>query len=813
MGNAPIRLPAQPGALIGRSADVARVGERLRNPDVRLLSLVGAAGTGKTRLAVEVANQVAEHFADGTWFVDLAPVREPELVPTAIAATLDVREDRDRPLIETLKQHLASRRTLLLLDNFEQVVPAAPYLADLLRACPELKLLVTSRSALHLHWEHELVVNPLAVPDLAVLPAPASLAEVASVALLMQRTQRIDPEFRLDDSNAREIAEICVRLDGLPLAIELAAARMRVLPPRALLSRLSRGLAVLDSGHQDQPARQRTLRAALDWSYELLAPAEQALFRRLGVFVGGFGLEAVGEVCDPDAQLGIDPLRGLESLIEKSLVRHTRATEGQELRFGLLETIRDYALEQLDAHGERALVRARHAEYYLGGADVVVDQIRSGHQATWLRSLEVEHDNMRAALAWCKETRTPELGLRAAGLLAWFWQVRGHSSEGRARLGELLTLAGTSPPGLRAEGLRIAASLALSQADDRRARALFEESLTIRRALGDPAGLLGPLSGLGYTAMQQGDDATAQACFEESLAIQRQFEDRVGIAESLNSLANLAHGRGELDAARALYEQSVAYNREVGYRVDVVEHNLGVVAQEQGDLGAARRYFESSVATKRAIDDSPGLALSLAKLGEVIAAEGDIAAARRVLAESVVLQRDLGDLAGLAFVLERLAMVAATHEAPERALQLAGASAALRALLGMPPNPAARASFDARLAPAWQALQAEVAALAWQHGRAMSAERAVALALEPVAARAPEPVQTSAADAEVAQLTPREREVVVLVARGLTNRQIAGVLVIAERTADVHVSNILNKLGLTSRAQLAAWVVRHGLLA
>ncbi len=311
------RLPAQPGALIGRADDVARVSERLLRDEVRLLTLVGAAGTGKTRLAVEVATRIAEHFGDGTWFIDLSPIQDPALVPSSIAATLEVREDRDRPMIETLKQHLASQFALLLLDNFEQVLPAAPYLAELLRACPELKLLVTSRSALHLQWEHELFVNPLAVPDLTALPITTSLGEIASVSLLVQRTQRIDPEFRLEARNAREIAEICVRLDGLPLAIELAAARMRVLPPRALLSRLSRGLAVLESGHQDQPARQRTLRAALDWSYELLSPAEQALFRRVGVFVGGFALEAVAEVCGPDRSLGCEPVRGLESLVEK----------------------------------------------------------------------------------------------------------------------------------------------------------------------------------------------------------------------------------------------------------------------------------------------------------------------------------------------------------------------------------------------------------------------------------------------------------------------------------------------------------------
>jgi predicted ATPase/DNA-binding CsgD family transcriptional regulator/DNA-binding XRE family transcriptional regulator len=807
--HAVLGLPAQPGPLIGRAADIGRVREHLLCADVRLLTLVGAAGAGKTRLALEVASHTAAEFEHGIRFVDLSPVRDPDLVPSAIAASLQVREDRAGPLIETLKRHLADRCALLVLDNFEQVLPAAPCLADLLRGCPKLKLLVTSRSALHLQWEHELVVQPLAVPDLGDLPGPAGLGQIASVALLVQRAQQRDPEFRLTDDNAPAIAEVCVRLDGLPLAIELAAARMRVLPPRALLSRLGRGLAVLEGGRRDQPLRQRTLRAALDWSYELLSPADQALFRRLGVFVGGFALEAVAEVCDPDGALGIDPLGGIESLVEKSLVRPIRAAGSQETRFGLLETIREYALEQLDTHGERPLVRARHAQYYLSGADVAFGRISSAHQAAWLRNLELEHDNLRAALAWCRETRQPELGLRAAGLLAWFWQVRGHISEGRARLTELLALADDVPPALRAEGLRIAGNLALSQFDDRAARALVEESLALRRRLGDPAGLLGPLSSLGYTAIQRGDDDTAQACFDEALAIQRRLDDRVGIAESLNSLANLAHGRGDLATARALYEESQAFNRDIGYRSDVVEHNLGVVAQEQGDLDAARRYFEASVLARRALDDTPGLALSLAKLGEVLAAQGDLAGAHQALAESAVVQRDLGGRPQLAFVLERAAIVAAMHALPERALRLAGASSALRETLGVPLNSAAQASLDAQLAPARQALGPGLADLAWQHGRAMSAEDAIGLVLEPT----PPPEATHAGRGPgAAQLTPREREVAALVARGLTNRQIAATLVISERTADVHVSNILNKLTLNSRAQLAAWVVREGFL-
>ncbi len=372
-----------------------------------------------------------------------------------------VREDRDRPLIETVKQYLASRSGLLVLDNFEQVLPAAPHLADLLRACPGLKVLVTSRSALHLRWEHELVVDPLAVPDLAALPAPADLPRSPRWRCSCSAHNASIPSSVWMTVTHREIAEICVRLDGLPLAIELAAARMRILPPRALLSRLGRRLVVLDSGPQDQPARQRTLRAALDWSYELLPPAEQALFRRLGVFVGGFALEAVAEVCDPDGSLGIEPVRGVESLVEKSLVRHTRRWRKR----GPLRAARDDS--RLRAWSS-SISMARAGCCVVATPSITwvaprssVGQISSAHQAVWLRSLELEHDNLRAALAWCQEAHEPELGLRAAGLLAWFWQVRGHISEGRARLAELLTLAGSSPPALRAEGLRVAASMAL----------------------------------------------------------------------------------------------------------------------------------------------------------------------------------------------------------------------------------------------------------------------------------------------------------------------------------------------------------------
>ena len=662
-------MPAQPGVLVGRSAEVRWIRERLRSDDTRLLTLVGPAGTGKTRLAIEVAGEVADAFPDGVYFVDLSPLRDEALLASAIAQVLDVRAQSERPLVDVLKVYLAQRRILLLLDNFEQLLPAAPLLTDLLQASTALTLLVTSRSPLHLRWEQEFAVSPLAVPPLTPLPPPATLAGIGSVALFIQRTQRVDPTFRLDEINARAVAEICVRLDGLPLAIELAAARARVLPPQPLLNRLDRRLSLLEGGGPDQPARQRTLRGAIDWSYNLLSSDEQALFRRLGVFTGGFAFEAVPDVCDPGTLLAFEALAGIESLVDKSLVRQERSGLGgvTDVRFGMLETIREYALERLAISGEAAATRRRHAEYYLGGAEVVFAQLKNTQLAAWLHSIAIENDNIRAALTWCQEHSEPELGLRAARLLALFWTVRGQITEGRARLNGLLGVSGAAPGVLRAQALYALGTMALSQSDLAGARHLFEEGLAIGRELHDPAALLGPLSGIGAVAMQQGDNDLASEALEEVLAIQTQLQDGIGMGETLNSLANLAHMRGDLVATRALYERAIVVNREFGYRVDVVMHNLGVLAEEQGDLEGARRHFEESVALKRVLGDSLGLALSLAKLGEVIGTQGDIRLAHQLLGESVSLQRELGDVQRMAFGLERFAIVAAAHGRAQRA--------------------------------------------------------------------------------------------------------------------------------------------------
>lgn len=786
-----LSVPAQPGPLIGRASELALVRKRLGQSDVRLITLTGAAGTGKTRLAVEVASLAATDFTDGAHFVDLAPIHDLTLVPSAIAHVLDIREEGDRQVLDVLRERLGSREILLVLDNFEQVLAAAPWLSDLVQACPGLKLLVTSRSALHLRWEHVLLVRPLPVES--------------AVELFVQRAQRANAEFSLTSANANAVASVCLRLDGLPLAIELAAARSRVLSPAALLGRLEHRLDLLATTAADQPARQRTLRAALDWSYDLLSPAEQAIFRRLGVFVGGFPLSAVGEVCDPEQILGIDPLSAVESLVDNCLVRQEATPPHGEPRFGMLETMRAYALERLRESCETDVTRRRHAAYYLAGADVPVAEMKLSQQNLWLKSLEAEHENLRAALGWCAAAREPELGLSAASLLAWFWIVRGHLTEGRRRLTTLLELATDAPAVLRGDALRVIGTLALHQSDYAAARALFEDSLAIRRAQGDPAGLLSALSGLGAVALQQGEIEAAEACFEEALAIQRSIDDHVGVAESLNNLANLAHERGDLQRARELYERSLAVQQlGVRYRPDVVLHNLGVVAQEQGDLTEARRRFEDSVAIRRTLGDTTGLALSLAKLGEVLSTVGDAHSAHRLLCEALDLQRELGDRAGMAYVLERLGTAAAVRGEPARALRIAAAAEALREAIGTPLGPGARGIHEQWIHAARAALTVEDASAAWESGRAASIDQVVAEATQFDVHRA------HAAD-PVSQLSARERQVAALIAQGMSNRDIAERLVVSERTAENHVQHVLNRLGLRSRAQVAAWAVQHGL--
>lgn len=479
-------LPTPSTPLVGRDAERAAVAARLRHADVRLLTLTGAGGVGKTRLALAVAGDLLERFEDGVFFLDLSPTADPDLVPSMIARVLEVGEAGRRPLIERLVEHLGERSLLLVLDNAEQVLGAAPLVAGLLAACPRLKVLVTSRAALRLSGEHEHPVPPLQLPDPTDPPDPESLARCEAVALFVQRARAARPEFEITPANAPSVAELCARLDGLPLAIELAAARVKVLSPPALLARLGRRLCLLTGGARDLPARQQALRNTMDWCYDLLAPAEQVLFARLAVFVGGCTLEAAEAVAGAGDEAAPDVLDGLALLVDQSLLRQVEGPDG-EPRFTMLETVREYAAERLEAGGDADVWRRRHADYYLALAEQAAPELVGPRQGAWLDRLEREHDNLRAALSWALERDEQTLGLRLVAALGHFWRVRGHLNEGQGWFERLLSRWPDAPAHARAEALSAAGNLAHARDDYGRA-AYHEASRSLRRALEDARG-------------------------------------------------------------------------------------------------------------------------------------------------------------------------------------------------------------------------------------------------------------------------------------------------------------------------------------
>ncbi len=684
-------LPRQTTALIGRERELAAVVGMLRQPAVALVTLTGPGGIGKTRLGLQVAAQLLDEYADGVWFVDLAALTDATVVTSTVAQALGVAELAGRSLHEGVVDYLRAKRLLLVLDNFEQVLAAADLVAALLQAAPGMKILVTSRVPLRLYGEKDYQVPPLTLPDLQHLPPLEHLTQYEAVRLFIERAQAAKSSFAVTNATARAVAEICVRLDGLPLAIELAAARIRLFPPGALLTRLGQRLQVLTGGARGMAARHQTLRAAIDWSYQLLTPGEQQLFRRLAVFQGGRTLDAVEAVCNGAGDLTEDVLEGMTSLVDKSLLWMLEGPGG-EPRFWLLETIHEYAREQLAASGEEPELRSHHLAYFLALAETAETQLEGPQQVAWLESLAAEHDNFRAALNWALHEAPGEEGLRLVAALWSFWEMHGHLAEGRTWIERAVQWSAAAPPGTQARLYTGAGTLAWRQADYTAATSHHGRALELYRALEDQPGVAFALNNLGMQLLCQGAFAQSRQLLEESLQVRRRLGDQAGIAEQLNNLGFLIVSQGEAAAARPLLLESLALHRRLQnkYKIAGILDNLGDVALHEGDLAAARQYFR----------------------------------------ESLGLHREVGSPAGLPDAVEGLAKTAAAQREGERAARLFGAAASLRETVGAPLPPAVRPIYERHLAAARALLAPAAWDAAWAAGQRMSVDQAVACALE-----------------------------------------------------------------------------------
>ena len=642
-------VPAPPTPLIGRELELAAVTALLRSGHVRLLTLTGAGGTGKTRLALAAAGEVGSEFEDGAFFVDLAPLADAALVGSTVAHALGVTEGEQPSVVETLKEGVADRELLLVLDNFEHVTEAAPLVSELLAAAPRLKALVTSRALLRISGEHDYPVPPLALPEPEKSRDPKALAGSDAVSLFVARARAANPEFRLSEANASSVADICVALDGLPLALELAAARSNVLSPTQMLQRLERRLDLLTTGGRDQPARQQTLRATLDWSYELLAPKEKRAFASLSVLAGGWRLEAAEAVCG----VSVDT-HG--SLLEKSLVRREKGVEGQP-RFRMLETVREYARERHEAGGEAEALRELHARHYLACAKEGERELAGPRQRSFLELLEEEHDNMRAALAWARGARRIDLGLLLAGSLARFWALRGYWSEGRRWLEDLLRVAGGREDG---EG---------------RVRALAGASLL---------------------AFRQGDYAQTMAFAQQHLELARALEDHRETAAALDRLASAVAYEGDWERATSLCEESAALSRELGDKraLSIATSHLGLFALMMGDLGRARTLSEESLALDRELGDTARSVVPLYNLGLVALREHRHDDAAGYFTKTFEIGRELKDRQNIAYALEGLAAVVTARGEPQRAARMLGTAAAAAEAIGMSLEPVEQEVHD-----------------------------------------------------------------------------------------------------------------------
>jgi non-specific serine/threonine protein kinase len=803
-------LPASRTSFVGREQEMVEIKRHVAM--TRLLTLTGAGGSGKTRLALEVARDLIGAYPDGVWLAELASLSQGEFVTQTLAEAMGMPGQPGRPITDTLVDALRTKKMLLILDNCEHLVDAVGDLvALLLDSCPRLRILATSREALGAVGEVIWPVSLLSVPDLSSPPTVAQLECYEAIRLFIDRALQRDPAFRLRPENAQAVAQICAHLEGLPLAIELAAARIKLLSPKALLGRLKDRLKLLTGGSRELSERQRTLRSTIEWSYELLEEDEKALFGRLSVFSGGATLEAIEAVCDALGDLSVDAFKGASSLLDKSLLGQEEGTGG-EPRLVMLETIREYAREKLEESGEAEDTRRRHTEYMLALAEECEPKLKGPNQLEWMERLEAEHDNMRAALSWAIERGEAETAARLGGALWWFWLVRGNLSEGSSWLKAALN--GNPPPPVRAKALTGAGRLMSEQGALQEARALLEESVALFRVLGDVRGLANAVDNLGIAMAYQGIGERARTLFEESLALFRKAGDRWGIAEVLHNLGNIAQILEDGDGAMALAEESLRIRRELGDERGIAMSllNLAGPAVNDGDYERATVMFEEAMALARELGDKNYVAMVFMGQGEVALKRGELEQATAQFSEGLMIAQETGDVQLVLYDLLNLAGLAGAKGRAERAARLWGAVESLCEETSLDIyftsdtdhldgyRVAARAELGEA---AWERV--------WEEGQAMTLEEAVSYALEEEDTDLP--TTPTREEPSVSQLpvtlTHREEEVATLVARGLSNRQVASELSISEHTVATHVKRILKKLGFHSRSKLSSWVTEQ----
>ncbi|HEY3062030.1 MAG TPA: tetratricopeptide repeat protein [Chloroflexota bacterium] len=803
MSDAPSKWPVRLTTFIGREQERADIVQLLANK--RLVTLTGTGGVGKTRLALEIGSDLQRADSDGAWFIELASVVDPNAVPQRVAEAVGIAETAGEPLLQTLIGSIQRSRGLLILDNCEHLVDACAAIADqLLRACSEMRIIATSRQPLGVEGETVWSVSPLPLPG-AGLTGNDEIGASAAIRLFCDRASSARPTFALSDMNAGPVARICRRLDGIPLAIELAAARMSVLSPDELLHRLDDRFSMLRGVNRAASSRQQTLRATLDWSYELLQPLERVLLRRVAVFQGGWDLEAAESVCAAAELHTSQVFDALSSLVDKSVV--VADVQGTPARYQLLETVRQYAWEALSEAGEADSLQTHHAAFYTALAEEAAPHLLTPGQTVWMQRLDREHDNLRAALRHTIDVGNIRLSLRISGALGWFWILRGNRTEALDWLERVLASAAAldGPDASRARSLGWAAKLAGAQGEGDHAVELFERALSEFRALDDRREVAWVLSDFGELERERGHYKRTEALLDESLAIRRTLGDEHGIAMTLTRMALVARDYGDDSSAEALIQESLGLFRRLGdvHRIAHALDNLGVVARRQGQLERARSLHAEALGMLRQLGDKEGIGSALQRLALVAWSDGDTEQALTLCREALATYQEVHYPSGVADCLESLGEITASHGRFDLAARLLGAAEAVRDMIRVPRPPADAADHDHALTVVRANLSQSVFAHEWERGRSMPLELVLhAFDALPVVAQ-PEP----------SPLTLREHEVTLLVAEGLSNKEIADRLVLSIRTVEAHVTHVLNKLGLRSRAQLAIWALEHGRLA